>query len=443
MSEKATLDEFGQTEKEVTEKQSVEVVGIGELQQLEESPIKSWDLSKLGEILSLEYGDNLPSNSRQVGDIPVYGSNGQVDTHSEAAVDSPGIVLGRKGSIGKFEFSESPFWPIDTTYYITSEETSQNLRFLYYLLQNLQLERLNAASAIPGLNRNDAYGLNALVPHPEEQRKIATVLHNVDQAIQKTEEIVDQAEKVKKGVIQENILNKISKSSSPTALGNIPNNWDKVKLEDAASKQEGSFVDGPFGSSLKAEEFVEDGFARILQLQNVKEGWYCDSNIRYITEEIYTELERHSAEPGDLFIAKMASPVARSCILPSKYDHYMLGCADVVKLTPNEEFVDEFIMYCLNSYPVWKQAAAHIRGSGRLRVNLNQLKKVELPKPPRDDQEKIVTAVNGISNFIDSHKKEKQQFQRLKKSLMQDLLSGKVRTTDTSIAVPDEIRQHG
>ncbi len=281
------------------------------------------------------------------------------------------------------------------------------------------------------------------LPPLEEQRKIATVLRSVDQAIRKTEQVVEQAERVKKGVIQEKVLDEISKPSSPTALGDVPNNWEKVKLEDVASEQEDSLVDGPFGSSLKAEEFVEDGYARILQLQNVKEGWYSDSNIRYVDEETYEELERHSAKPGDLFIAKMASPVARACILPDQYDHYMLGCADVVKLTPNEEFIDEFVMYCLNSYPVWKQAAAHIRGSGRLRVNLNQLKQVELPKPPRSEQEKIVAAVSEINAYIDSHKNEKQRLQRLKQGLMQDLLSGTVRTTDTNITVPEEIEQHG
>jgi type I restriction enzyme S subunit len=282
----------------------------------------------------------------------------------------------------------------------------------------------------------------ALPPLPE-QRKIAAVLHNVDQAIQKTEQVIEQAERAKEGVIQESVLDKIAKASSPTELGEVPDDWETVKLEDVASKQEDSLVDGPFGSSLKAEEFVENGLARILQLQNVKEGWYSDSNIRYVDKETYEELERHSAKPGDIFIAKMASPVARTCILPDKYEHYMLGCADVVKLVPNEEFVDDFVVYCLNSYPVWKQAAAHIRGSGRLRVNLNQLKEVELPKPPRREQEKVVSAVNGITDYIESHKNEKERLSRLKKGLRQDLLSGTVRTTDTNIEVPEEIAQYG
>ena len=139
MSEQdATLDEFTQEENK-SQEGSDKSVAVGELQQLEQSPIASWSLVKLGDILTLEYGDNLPSDSREDGEVPVYGSNGQVDTHIEVAVNRPGIILGRKGSIGEIEFSDKPFWPIDTTYYITDKETDQNLRFLYYLLQNIQL----------------------------------------------------------------------------------------------------------------------------------------------------------------------------------------------------------------------------------------------------------------------------------------------------------------
>lgn len=209
MSEQGTsLDEFAEGADEVAkqadgENNDVRITGF---QQLDTSPIEGWELKKLGEVLSFEYGDNLPSNDREDGSIPVYGSNGKVGTHSKPAIDQPGIVLGRKGSIGQIEFSNGPFWPIDTTYYVTQEETDENLRFIRYLLQNIQLERLNAASAIPGLNRNDAYGLRVLRPPLEEQRKIASVLYTVNQAIQKTEEIIDQTKRVQRGYIKERVI---------------------------------------------------------------------------------------------------------------------------------------------------------------------------------------------------------------------------------------------
>jgi type I restriction enzyme S subunit len=355
-----------------------------------------------------------------------------------------------QGTLGRAQvYPDNQRRAIDSHVTLLRTEDTVSSHFYRYFLESHLGQALLYSMCVNGstgqieLSKTRLDLLPVPIPPLEEQRKIASVLYNVDQAIQKVDQVVKQAERVKKGVIQENILDRISKASSPTELGEVPDGWEKVKLEDVADQTENSLVDGPFGSSLKAEEFVEDGFARVIQLQNVREGRYSDSNIRYVDKNTYEGLERHSAKPGDLFIAKMASPVARACILPDTYDHYMLGCADVVKLTPSEEFVDEFVMYCLNSYPVWKQAAAHIRGSGRLRVNLNQLKQVELPKPPRNQQEEIVSAVNSIDDYIASHKNQKERFKRMKAGLMQDLLSGEVRTHDKNIEVVDDVLQYG
>ena len=337
-----------------------------------------------------------------------------------------------------------------TEYAVLSPKTERiHPWYLYYLgksypVHNYAVSRMRGSTGrqrVPfSVFRRE---LDVAVPPLKEQRRVASILYNIDHAIQKTEEVINQSQRIIDGIIQEHIVDRISNATSPTALGEVPNNWEKVNLADVASEKEDSLVDGPFGSSLKSEEFIQNGFARIIQLQNVRKNEYSDSNIRYVDEPTFKELERHSAEPGDIIIAKMASPVARACLLPDKYDHYMLGCADVVKLEPGAGFIDKFVMYTLNSYPVWKQAAAHIRGSGRLRVNLNQLKEVSLPKPPLEEQEKIVNAVEDFSDYIQSHEDEKERLKRIRQGVMQDLLSGTVRTTDTNIEVAEEIAQHG
>jgi len=317
--------------------------------------------------------------------------------------------------------------------------------YLFYRMQQTKpfLESLGSGSTFDEISKSVVKSVEIPVPTLPEQRKIATVLYTVDRTIEKIRHIIQQLHQIKTGYIQESILNKISKTQSPTDLGELPTGWEKVSIEEVASDKPDSLVDGPFGSSLKSDEFVEEGYARVIQLKNVREAKYVDENLQFVTREKYDELERHGAKPGDIYIAKMASPVARACILPDTYDQYMMGCADVVKLEPSEEFVDEFVMYCLNSYPVWKQAAAHIRGGGRMRINLNQLKEVHIPKPPLSEQKRIVGGMNSINSAIDVHEKQKENIHRLKQGLMQDLLSGTVRTTDTNITVSDEVAQHG
>jgi type I restriction enzyme S subunit len=120
----------------------------------------------MGDICELVYGDALQQHVRKNGDIPVYGSNGQIGLHNIAMTNGTTIIVGRKGSIGEVKYSDVPCWIIDTAYYV-KPLVETDLKFLYNLLDILNLEKLDKSSAIPGLNRDDVYKLLiALPPSP-------------------------------------------------------------------------------------------------------------------------------------------------------------------------------------------------------------------------------------------------------------------------------------
>ena len=91
----------------------------------------------LGAVCDLKYGKSLPAPKRTPGEYPVFGSNGQVGSHTESLTQGPTIIIGRKGSFGEVHFSEKSCWPIDTTYYIDERSTKENLKWLSYYLQTL------------------------------------------------------------------------------------------------------------------------------------------------------------------------------------------------------------------------------------------------------------------------------------------------------------------
>lgn len=141
----------------------------------------TWPSVRMGDLLSLEYGKPLPRATRiGTGSVPVAGSNGVDGFHDAELVPGPGIVVGRKGSAGKVTWFEAGFWPIDTTYFVAHDDRATDRRWLYYLLQNAHLERLNKTTGVPGLNRNDAYAERALLPPPSEQRRIVKILDQAD-----------------------------------------------------------------------------------------------------------------------------------------------------------------------------------------------------------------------------------------------------------------------
>ncbi|WP_180051442.1 restriction endonuclease subunit S [Acinetobacter sp. YH12211] len=145
--------------------------------------MSEWQLLKLGELITLNYGKALKAEHRKPGNVPVYSSAGLTGTHDTFQVNSEGIIVGRKGTVGKVYYSAEPFCCIDTAYYITPQPEKYNFQFLYYMLQTLGLEELNEDSAVPGLNRETAYNQQVALPPLPEQKAIASVLSSLDDKI--------------------------------------------------------------------------------------------------------------------------------------------------------------------------------------------------------------------------------------------------------------------
>ena len=119
----------------------------------------------LQQVLTLEYGKPLLAATRVPGQVQVFGSGGIVGFHDETFTAGPGIVVGRKGTAGAVHWAATNYYPIDTTFYVKSINPDVfSLVYCFFLLRSLKLTELNSDSAVPGLNRNDAYALKIRLP---------------------------------------------------------------------------------------------------------------------------------------------------------------------------------------------------------------------------------------------------------------------------------------
>ncbi len=125
---------------------------------------RGWRVGKVGEICEFAYGKALKADQRKAGSVPVMGSNGQVGVHDQALVKGPGIIVGRKGNPGIVKWVNTDFFPIDTTFYVVPSGKEYPLTYLCYALEHLSLARFGADSAVPGLNRQIAYGTQLVIP---------------------------------------------------------------------------------------------------------------------------------------------------------------------------------------------------------------------------------------------------------------------------------------
>ena len=120
---------------------------------------EGWERWTFGEIAELKYGKALKKENRVNGPFPVYGSSGEVGTHQKALVEAPAIVIGRKGNVGSVFWSAKDFWPIDTAYFISKEQSDY---WLFHTLSNIGFQ--NTDSGVPSLNRDFAYSRKIVVP---------------------------------------------------------------------------------------------------------------------------------------------------------------------------------------------------------------------------------------------------------------------------------------
>ena len=143
-----------------------------------------WREVKLKDICEFKYGKNLPASKRRPGPYNVYGSSDIAGTHDEYLVEGPGVIIGRKGTVGKIQYSKDPFFPIDTTFYLDIDHEQSDLLFLYYCLSLIGFEDMNSDAAVPGLNRTAAINCKINLPPLHTQRKIAAILSAYDDLIE-------------------------------------------------------------------------------------------------------------------------------------------------------------------------------------------------------------------------------------------------------------------
>ena len=141
---------------------------------------------KLGEILELQRGYDLPSSQMKIGSVPVAGSNGVIGYHDTARGNYPCITVGRSGSVGKVHYYEQPTWAHNTALFVKNFK-GNDPKYLYYFLKNLHLDEMfsKGSSVVPSLDRKVVHSL--IVPFQEDktcQKQIASVLSNIDRKIE-------------------------------------------------------------------------------------------------------------------------------------------------------------------------------------------------------------------------------------------------------------------
>lgn len=383
-----------------------------------------WRESLLGEEISLQYGKSLRTDKREAGAFNVYGSNGIVGHHSEAAVRGPGIIVGRKGSVGEVVYSPYDFWPIDTTYYVEKKHDN-NWLFVYYLLTTLGLSSLNSHSAVPGLNRESAYPIRCLVPPKPEQQKIAAVLWKMQRAIATQDRLIAATRDLKQSAMQHLFTRGLhGEPLKDTAIGQMPESWEPTTIGDIASVGSGGTP------SRTNPAYWLDGTIPWVKTGEVD---YCVINDT--EEKITPEGLRNSAakiySKGTLLMAMYGQGVTRGKVGILGIDASINQACAAIQ-THGDRAHPDFLYYVLTHNYEQLRGLAH--GGQQQNLNADLIRGFSFGLPTNlDEQRDISFALATIDRKLAHHQKKRVALNDLFQTTLHQLMTAQIRVADLDI----------
>lgn len=367
-----------------------------------------WEVKKLGEVIQLEYGKPLADFKRKPdGMYPVYGANGVKDRTNEFYSNKKSIIVGRKGSAGEITLTEEKFWPLDVTYFVTFDDKNNDLFFIYYLLNNLELKKL-AKGVKPGINRNDVYSIE--IPHPPlpEQQRIVKILDQtffaVDQMKERVEKNLKHAKAIFEAELQKIFLNPLG-------------HWEVKKLGEVCKTGSG-------GTPLKSKkQYYDNGNIPWIMSGEVNQTEIYKANY-FITE---LGLNNSSAKlfPVDtVLIAMYGATAGQVGILKFSAATNQAICG----VLPNKNLLPKLVYY----YFTFIKSDLLKLATGNAQPNISQIKikNQKILLPPLPEQQRIVKHLDQLSELTKKleaiYQKKLANLEELKKSILQKAFNGEL-----------------
>ena len=355
--------------------------------------MSEWRKIKLEDICKISSGKSAKYVKDQTNKFKVYGSNGIIGSYNEANFYK-GYLVGRVGAVGSVQKINEPVWASDNTLTLIVNESLVDFNFMEFLLTTMNLANYATKTAQPLLTQTILRKLEIDLPPLSEQHKIAAILSSVDEAIEKTETIIEQTEKVKKGLMQQLLTKGIGHTKfKKTEIGEIPEEWEVRRLEEICEIRYGK---SPKGVKVEYSDYPIMG---------------TSGHVGYAKEFLFSGPMILVGRKGTI---DKPIYIERDCwIIDTAYGLF----ADQTKVSL------KWLYYFLTSYDL----ASLNEATGVPSLNRNSLYSIKVPLPSLNEQNKISNILTSIEQKIETEKEKLSIINEIKKGLMQSLLTGKVR----------------
>jgi type I restriction enzyme S subunit len=390
-----------------------------------------WDEVELGDVVTLHRGYDLPSSQRRSGTVPIVSSSGITGYHNEAKISGPGVVTGRYGTLGEVFFVNEPFWPLNTTLYV-SDFHGNDERFVSYFLQCQNFDKRSGAAAVPGINRNVLHRLPVRRPPLPTQHKIAAILSTYDSLIENNNHRIEILEEVAQRIYREWFVDFRYPGHEDiplveSKLGPIPQGWKVTSVGSVTP------ILGGGTPSKKVPEYWQDGTVI----------WYTPTDLTAAHAMFMLTSKTKITEQG---LARSSAKLfpAGSVMMTSRATIGVVSIATVPAATnqgfitcPPSEYVGSFHLYfwLLQQKDLITSLAT---GATFKEINKAVFRQILFLRAETGIESKFENVIAPIGQQIQNLLKAQQNLRTTRNLLVPRLVSGEIDVSDLDIAMPED-----
>ena len=380
---------------------------------------------KLGEVLLFQRGFDITKNQQITGNIPIVSSSGITSYHNKWKTIGPGVVIGRKGTLGKVHYLQKNFWPHDTTLWV-KDFKGNDRRFCYYFLQTLHLENFDTGSSNPTLNRNHIHKIRVLFPQFQDQKKIAAILSAYDDLIENNKRRIALLETMAEEIYREWFVRfRFPGHEKVKFLKGVPEGWKQSKIEKAFT-----FTGGGTPSK-KVSRYWDDG----------KINWFTPSDIT-AAEGVF--LKNSGSQCSEEGLSKSSANLfpAYSVMMTSRATIGAIGinitpaCTNqgFITCVPNEQYPLSFLYHWLKLFKPHFEILA--TGSTFAELTKATFKKINILTPPKKIVFEFEQVVSPLFKQIEILLLKNKNLSKTRDLLLPRLISGKLSVENLDIQYP-------
>lgn len=373
----------------------------------------SWQSCRLGDVLTLKRGHDLPEHSRLDGVVPVVSSSGVTGYHKEAKAKAPGVVTGRYGTLGEVFYLEEDYWPLNTALYVVDFK-GNDPRFLAYFLKNVLKGYQSNKAAVPGVDRNVLHEIIVLAPDRDTQVHISAILSAYDDLIENNCRRIQLLEESAQLLYREWFVRlRFPGHEHVKVVDGVPGGWGHTFVPDIIT----------INPTTKAEKGKEIWYVPMSSLSVT--GMTID-RADFENRTTHTPVKFQN---GDVLLARITPSLENG---KTGFVYFLeegeVACGSTEFIVMRGQRVSSYFTYCLaRSYDFRENAIKSMTGSsGRQRVQTSCFDEFLSPLPPALLLDQFDAAVEPCFKQIQVLAGQNDKLAQARDLLLPKLMSGEI-----------------